>query len=39
MLGRRVEGQALGIDPDGCLWIRKDDGLQERILAGDVERS
>ena len=39
MRGRRVEGQAVGIDPDGCLWIRTDDGLQERVLSGDVERA
>jgi BirA family biotin operon repressor/biotin-[acetyl-CoA-carboxylase] ligase len=37
VLGRKVHGQASGIDPDGALWIRKDSGLQERILAGDVE--
>jgi len=35
--GRKIEGEALGIDKDGALWIRKDDGLQERITAGDVE--
>ncbi|MGH7197123.1 MAG: biotin--[acetyl-CoA-carboxylase] ligase [Candidatus Omnitrophota bacterium] len=35
--GRKVQGQATGIDEDGALWIRKDDGLQERILAGDIE--
>ncbi len=37
IMGRKVQGQATGIDPDGALWIRKDNGLQERILAGDVE--
>ncbi len=37
VLGRRVEGQATGIDADGALWIRRDDGLQERVMAGDVE--
>lgn len=36
VLGRKVHGQAVGIDKDGALWIRKDNGLQERILAGDV---
>lgn len=36
LLGRKVQGQAMGIDKDGALWIRKDNGLQERILAGDV---
>ena len=34
--GRKVQGQVVGIDKDGALWIRKDNGLQERILAGDV---
>jgi BirA family biotin operon repressor/biotin-[acetyl-CoA-carboxylase] ligase len=37
VLGRKIEGEAMGIDKDGALWIRKDDGLQERITAGDVE--
>ncbi len=36
VLGRKVHGQAVGIDKDGALWIRKDNGLQERILAGDI---
>ena len=36
VLGRKVHGQAVGIDKDGALWIRKDNGLQERIVAGDV---
>lgn len=36
VLGRKIHGQAAGIDADGALWIRKDNGLQERILAGDV---
>ncbi len=36
VLGRKVHGQALGIDKDGALWIRTDSGLQERILAGDI---
>lgn len=35
--GRKIEGEAMGIDKDGALWIRKDDGLQERIMAGDIE--
>lgn len=38
LLGRKVQGQAMGIDADGALWIRKDNGLQERIMAGDVQR-
>ena len=37
LLGRKVQGEAVGIDPDGALWIRKDNGLQEKITAGDVE--
>ena len=36
--GREVEGQASGIDADGALWIRRDDGLQERILSGDIQQ-
>ncbi|MBI3252040.1 MAG: biotin--[acetyl-CoA-carboxylase] ligase [Candidatus Omnitrophica bacterium] len=34
---RKIQGQATGIDEDGALWIRKDNGLQERVLAGDIE--
>lgn len=34
---RVIQGQATGIDRDGALWIRTDSGLQERILAGDVD--
>ncbi len=37
LLDRRIEGQATGIDSEGALWIRKDNGLQERILSGDVQ--
>ena len=37
VFGRKIQGQATGIDEDGALWIRKDSGLQERVLAGDVE--
>ncbi len=37
LLDRTVEGQAVGIDADGALWIRKDNGLQERILSGDIQ--
>ncbi|MBI2095168.1 MAG: biotin--[acetyl-CoA-carboxylase] ligase [Candidatus Omnitrophica bacterium] len=36
-IGRKLEGVAAGIDADGALWIRRDDGLQEKVLAGDVE--
>lgn len=38
LAGREVEGHATGIDADGALWIRKDNGLQERILSGDVRQ-
>ena len=31
-----VRGESLGIDHDGALLIRKDDGFVERLLAGDV---
>ncbi len=37
LLDRRIEGQATGIDADGALWIRNDNGLQERILSGDIQ--
>ena len=37
LLGREVQGEAVGIDSDGALWIRKDNGLQEKITAGDIE--
>lgn len=36
-LGRKVHGEAVGIDVDGALWVRKDNGLQERITSGDVQ--
>jgi len=44
-LGRRVrvsvkrehvEGEALGIDTDGGLLLRKDSGVVEKVMAGDV---
>jgi biotin-(acetyl-CoA carboxylase) ligase len=42
-LGRRdggdagvLEGRAAGIDADGALWIERDDGTRERVVAGDV---
>ena len=31
-----VEGRAVGIDDDGALWIERDDGGRERVVAGDV---
>lgn len=41
-LGKRVrvgevEGIARDVDATGALWVRTDDGRQERILAGDVQ--
>jgi len=41
-IGRRVrvegvEGQAVGIGPDGALEVRDDAGRHHRILAGDVQ--
>ncbi len=36
LLDRNVQGHATGIDRDGALWIRKDNGLQERIVSGDI---
>ncbi len=37
LLDRSVQGQATGIDRDGALWIRTDNGLQERIVSGDIK--
>lgn len=34
---RKVQGMAVGIDKDGALWLRHDNGLQERILSGDIQ--
>jgi BirA family biotin operon repressor/biotin-[acetyl-CoA-carboxylase] ligase len=34
--GRLLRGQVLGLDEDGALLLRLDDGRQERVLAGDV---
>jgi BirA family biotin operon repressor/biotin-[acetyl-CoA-carboxylase] ligase len=31
-----ITGQALGVDRDGALLIRLDDGTQKRVLSGDV---
>ncbi len=31
-----LEGRAVGIDGDGALWIERDDGTRERVVAGDV---
>lgn len=34
--GAAVEGTASGIDADGALLVRRDDGVTERVVAGDV---
>lgn len=34
--GRMIEGMAAGLDPDGALRVRLDNGLMERLVAGDV---
>ncbi|MDD5156255.1 MAG: biotin--[acetyl-CoA-carboxylase] ligase [Candidatus Omnitrophica bacterium] len=34
--GREVEGQAVDIDIDGGLLVRKDSGLTEKVTSGDV---
>jgi biotin-(acetyl-CoA carboxylase) ligase len=31
-----VTGVAAGIDDDGALWIERDDGVRQRVVAGDV---
>ena len=33
----KIEGQAAGIDSEGALILRLDNGFQKKILAGDVE--
>ncbi len=33
---RKVQGQVTGLDPDGALLLRLDDGCEEKVLAGDV---
>jgi BirA family biotin operon repressor/biotin-[acetyl-CoA-carboxylase] ligase len=37
LAGRDVLGMAIGLDPDGALQVRLDNGIIERIVAGDVE--
>ncbi len=34
--GREIPGRVAGIDADGALRLARDDGSEERILAGDV---
>lgn len=33
---RKIEGQAMDVDSDGALMVRKDNGFIEKILSGDV---
>ena len=35
-LSGSIEGIAAGIDEDGALWIRRDSGLNARLLSGDI---
>ncbi len=35
-LNRRVEGVAQGVDPNGYLLLRKDNGMTEHVISGDV---
>jgi BirA family biotin operon repressor/biotin-[acetyl-CoA-carboxylase] ligase len=35
---REIRGVAVDVDEDGALRIRKSDGTEERVLAGDVEQ-
>ncbi len=37
LLNENVEGQALGIDPDGALILRLDSGISRRITEGTIE--
>jgi BirA family biotin operon repressor/biotin-[acetyl-CoA-carboxylase] ligase len=32
----KIEGTAVGVDPDGALLVRRSDGQLQRVLAGDV---
>jgi BirA family biotin operon repressor/biotin-[acetyl-CoA-carboxylase] ligase len=34
--GREVSGIALGLDPDGALRVREDDGRIVRVISGEV---
>lgn len=36
ILNQIIEGEAAGIDPEGYLLIRRDNGLTEKISSGDV---
>lgn len=35
--GREILGMAIGLDPDGALQVRLDNGIIQRIVAGDIE--
>ena len=35
-MARKIEGEAIGIDPDGALRVRLDNGFQERVTAGQL---
>lgn len=35
---RKIEGQAIDVDSSGALLVRLENGLQERVFAGDVVR-
>ncbi|MCU0666483.1 MAG: biotin--[acetyl-CoA-carboxylase] ligase [Candidatus Omnitrophica bacterium] len=34
--GKQIQGQALDIDDDGGLLVRRDSGITEKIMAGDI---
>ena len=34
--GKRVEGMAQGVDENGCLIIRRENGMTEHVVSGDV---
>ena len=36
LAGTEMQGIALGIDADGALRLRLDDGEETRVIAGDV---
>lgn len=38
ILDKVVEGEAVGIDSKGCLLVRRDSGLVDKISSGDAER-
>ena len=35
-INRKIEGEAVGIDTDGALKIRLDNGFHEKVMAGDL---